>query len=140
MSLRACLLSFFLTWLVKSIFVRFCFEHPIPIDIVDISVHIRCNGCILNYWHGWGYKSIVFGTYICLRALCVALSQGHFCIIIFYKSLPVQSLEIMRHNIHATSSMAAPKAVSSVARLLRGLRSAPFNSMKPDIAIMKQSK
>ena len=102
MSWRACCwLSFFLTWLVKSIFVCFLFEHPIPIDIVDISVHIRCNGCILNYWHGHGHWptggiKAVFGDLYYLGA--------SLCIIIFYKYL------MRQYKLMITASMAETKS------------------------------
>lgn len=66
---------------------------------------------LLICWHGhgpaWGYKSIVFWDLYMSDGIPVLCLGPVFCIIILYKSLPEQSLEIMRHNING--SMAEQK-------------------------------
>ena len=67
-----------------------------------------------------GGISIVFWDLYMSDGIPVLCLGPVFCIIILYKSLPEQSLEIMRHNING--SMAEQKR-SAASRLLRGLRS-----------------
>ena len=122
----ACLLAFdfSLGWLkaFSSVFVS-SIRYPLILSIfrciLDAMVVFLITGI------AGGIKAVFWDYIFRWHSLCFSVS-GPFLYYNFYKSLPVQSLEIMRYNIHATSSMAAPKAVSSVATFTRS----PINSLQ----------